>query len=159
MKKIYLAGPDVFYPDSAQRRAYLLQVCENYGFEGIYPGDNEVQPVSAEAIRNMNLKLISEADYLIANLNPFRGFEPDSGTVFEMGFSLALGKTVVAYSSDLRPMIKRLQEYQALSDHQMVDKDGLMIENFSLPNNLMFADKVIARTPEEAVAIIAGMTS
>ena len=159
MKKIYLAGPDVFYPDSAHRRTFLLKVCENYGFQGIYPGDNEVQPVSAEAIRNMNLKLISEADYLIANLNPFRGFEPDSGTVFEMGFAIALGKTVVAYSSDLRPMIERLQEYQALPQVQTIDKDGLKIENFSLPNTLMFADKVLASTPEQAVAIIAGMTS
>jgi len=49
-------------------------------------------------------------------------------------------------------MIERLREYQSLDDDKTTDKDGLMIENFSLPNNLMFGHIVLANTPEEAIA-------
>ena len=37
---------------------------------------------------------------MLANLEPFRGSEPDSGTAFEVGYALALGKPVYAYLSD-----------------------------------------------------------
>jgi nucleoside 2-deoxyribosyltransferase len=46
---------------------------------------------------------------VLANLNPFRGAEPDSGTCVEIGYALALGKRVVGYADDLRPLRERLQ--------------------------------------------------
>jgi len=102
--------------------------------------------------------MIKNADYVLANLNSFRGFEPDSGTVFEVGFATALGKTVVGYSSDIRPMIERLREYQSLDIEQTTDKDGLIVENFGLPNNLMFGHIILASTPEEAVLRLKNIT-
>jgi len=33
----------------------------------------------------------------------------------------------------------------------MTDKDGLLVENFGLPNNLMFAHIVLASTPQAAI--------
>jgi len=151
MKIVYLAGPDVFYPDSKKRRDRLLNLCKENGFLGVYPGDNEIVPPEAHTIREANMKMIKNADCVLANLSPFRGFEPDSGTVFEVGFATALGKTIVGYSNDVRPMIDRLREHQSLSKTQMTDKDGLFVENFDLPNNLMFGDIVLATTPEEAI--------
>ncbi|MCU7940385.1 MAG: nucleoside 2-deoxyribosyltransferase [gamma proteobacterium symbiont of Bathyaustriella thionipta] len=151
MKTVYLAGPDVFFPDSDTRRNRLLKLCRNNGFVGVYPGDNDINPPEAKMIREANMKMIINADCICANLNPFRGFEPDSGTVFEVGFATALGKTVVGYTNDTRPMIERLRAYQSLSERQMTDKDGLMVENFGLPNNLMFGHIVLARTAEEAI--------
>ena len=151
MKTVYLAGPDVFYPDSNTRKDRLMKVCKENGFIGVYPGDNEIIPPDANKIRQSNLQMIRDADYVLANLNPFRGFEPDSGTVFEIGFATALGKSVVGYSKDIRPMIERLREYQTLDSKQMTDLDGLLIENFELPNNLMFGNIVLASTPEEAI--------
>ena len=91
MQTIYLAGPDVFYPDSHQRRDKLLKLCSDNGFYGIYPGDNDMSHLSANSIREANMKMIQQADYVLANLCPFRGFEPDSGTVFEVGYATALG--------------------------------------------------------------------
>ena len=42
-----------------------------------------------------NLEAIRAADFVMANLNDFRGpGEPDSGTAFEVGFAAALGKPV-----------------------------------------------------------------
>jgi len=82
MPTIYLAGPDVFYPFSDARRDKLIKLCSDNGFEGIYPGDNEINPPEAETIRKANMEMIQKADYVLDNLSPFRGFEPDSGTVF-----------------------------------------------------------------------------
>ena len=138
MKTVYLAGPDVFYPDSRARRDKLLRICKENELIGIYPGDNDIDPPVANTIREANIEMIRNADCILANLSPFRGFEPDSGTVFEVGFATALGKIIVGYSNDTRPMIERLREHQSLDDKKMTDKDGLMVENFGLPNNLMF---------------------
>ncbi|MBT7442949.1 MAG: nucleoside 2-deoxyribosyltransferase [Methylococcales bacterium] len=157
MKKIYLAGPDVFYPDSAQRRDHLIDCCQKYGFEGIYPGDNDIDPPIAETIRNANMKMIESCDYVIANLSSFRGFEPDSGTVFEVGYATALGKKVVGYSNDCRPMIERLLEYQGLDKNSKADKNGAFVENFGLSNNLMFGHTVTASSPMEAVKTLKGI--
>ena len=158
MLTVYLAGPDVFYPDSKARRDKLLKICKDNGFIGVYPADNDIDPPVATTIREANIEMIKKADCILANLSPFRGFEPDSGTVFEMGFASALGKIVVGYSSDTRPMIERLREYQSLDDEQMTDDDGLMVENFGLPNNLMFGHIVLANTPEEAILRIKSIT-
>jgi len=102
--------------------------------------------------------MIKNADCILANLNSFRGFEPDSGAVFEVGFATALGKIVVGYSNDIRPMIEQLRDHQLLDDKQMTDKDGLMVENFDLPNNLMFGHIVLASTPEEAILRLKSIT-
>ena len=158
MKTVYLAGPDVFFPDSKARRDNLLALCKENGLIGIYPGDNDIAPPVASTIREANMEMIKKADYILANLSSFRGFEPDSGTVFEVGFASALGKIIVGYSSDTRPMIERLRDHQSLSDKQMSDKDGLMVENFGLPNNLMFGHIVLASTPEDAILRLKSIT-
>ena len=41
MKKIYLAGFDVFAPDAKQRGAKMKMMCAERGFIGLYPFDNE----------------------------------------------------------------------------------------------------------------------
>ena len=64
--------------------------------------DPTVDEPTAEGIYRANIGLIAEADALLANLNPFRGSEPDSGTVFEIGYAIALGKRVVGYLEDAR---------------------------------------------------------
>ena len=40
MKKIYLAGFDVFAPDARQRGAKMKMMCAEKGFAGLYPFDN-----------------------------------------------------------------------------------------------------------------------
>jgi nucleoside 2-deoxyribosyltransferase len=155
---IYLAGPDVFYPDALERGAALKELCASYGFEGHFPLDNiikEKRPLEmARAIREANLELIRNCDAVIANLEPFRGFEPDSGTVFEVGYAVALGKRVVGYAPDLRNMHERLCEAQQLDLGSEYDREGLMIEKFGWSHNLMFSELVRARTAEEAIGLL-----
>lgn len=137
--KIYLAGPDVFRPDALawadEARALLLQ----HGHQALIPLDNE--ETTAEGIFKANIALIAEADAVIANLNPFRGLEPDSGTAFEVGCAIALGKRVIGYLSDARPAVDKLAEHfggsLARAEGRPIDPDGMFIENFGLPLNLM----------------------
>lgn len=128
MKKIYLAGFDVFAPDAVQRGAKMKLLCAEKGFAGLYPFDNEAN--DAAGIFAGNCGLIDQADIVIANLNAFRGDEPDSGTCFEVGYAFAKGKTVYGYLSDGRTMREKLGAQ---------DENGFAVENFGLSVNLMLA--------------------
>lgn len=160
MVKIYLAGPDVFETDALTRGKSLKALCDKYGFEGYFPLDNEIHfegtPYKiAKAIREANIALLKACDIVMANLNPFRGLEPDSGTVYEVGFAAALGKEVYAYAADRRPMIERVRERQTLPDDALLCQDGKIIEDFGLSHNLMMIDTVVADSAEACLEYIA----
>lgn len=137
--KIYLAGPDVFRPDALTWAETAHTLVAQQGHQALIPLDND--ETTPEGIFKANLGLITEADAMIANLNPFRGLEPDSGTCFEVGCAIALGKRVIGYVSDARPQLDKLADHfggsLALSNGRPVDPNGLFIENFGLPVNLM----------------------
>lgn len=162
MKTIYLAGPDVFEPDAVAQGEKLKALCSEFGFTGLFPLDNAIGPYedphrTAEAIRLANLDLIRRADIVMANLNPFRGFEPDSGTVYEVGFAEALGKPVFAHAADRRHMPERLREHQRLDDDATHCADHKLIEDFSLSHNLMFTHTLVADTPLDCLRHIRDM--
>jgi nucleoside 2-deoxyribosyltransferase len=102
--RVYLAGPDVFFADRARRFERLVEACARLGMVGLPPTDGGIaqdfagtDAERAERIYQGNVALIRSADGLIANLAAFRGLEPDSGTVFEIGYAVAAGKPVVGY--------------------------------------------------------------
>ncbi len=160
MKKIYLAGPDVFEPNAIGIGDKLKQLAAGYGFAGLFPLDNSI-PVkqtpheTARAIRDANIKLIESADIVMANLNPFRGMEPDSGTIFEVGYACALKKAVYCYATDCREMIARIRDKQQLSADATFCQEGKSIEDFKLSHNLMMIDLVVAEDAESCLAYIA----
>ena len=151
--RVYLAGPDVFYPDVADRSAKLKDACRHYGFEGIFPLDSGVQlipPVEREEngflIYEANIKLIQSCQAMLANVSPFRGPSLDAGTAFEIGFGRALGLEVVGYTSD-RSLYK-----------DRVTPDGLMVEDFGMIDNLMIHAAIcgdIFLSPQEALDYLA----
>lgn len=132
-KRIYLAGWDVFHPDAEMRGKAMVRLCSQYGHQGIYPLDGHPPSGSkheqAVWIYRSNTHLIDSCHLVIANLNPFRGNEPDSGTAFEAGYAIAKGKPVYGYLDDLRTQTER---YNAKTD-----ANGLLIEDYDLPINLM----------------------
>jgi len=154
MQKIYLAGPDVFLPDPIAHGKKLHELCRRHGYQGCFPLDNlidESDPLSlAEKIRIANIDLIEACDIVIANLSPFRGPEPDSGTVFEVGYAMAKGKRVIGYSTDSRPLLDKTQQILKLGDAKR-DHDDLEIEDFGLTHNLMYAHCIVASSFEEAL--------
>ncbi len=73
--KLYLAGPDVFRPDAAQWAEHARRLCRRAGHEALIPLDGV--ETTAAGIYHANIGLIQAADAVLANLNPFRGCEPD----------------------------------------------------------------------------------
>lgn len=143
MKKIYLAGFDVFRPDARQWGQTLQTLCSKYGFEGLYPLDNRARrglagKELARWICNANLELIRQAAMVMANLNPFRGAEPDSGTVFETGFATALGKPVWVYTDEKQSLVDQVAVNKQLAG-PYTDSLGYTVEDFGLNLNLMIA--------------------
>ncbi|CAM3995005.1 nucleoside 2-deoxyribosyltransferase [Bordetella tumulicola] len=147
MKTLYLAGFDVFRADSLAHGEWLKQQCRDYGFEGLYPLDNEPPAdlsgrALAQWIYEANIALIRQADAVMANLNAFRGAEPDSGTVFEVGYAVALNKPVWAYVSEADSLVQRFAVTQREDPQRYVDAEGYTVEDFGLNLNLMLACSV-----------------
>jgi nucleoside 2-deoxyribosyltransferase len=148
MKKIYIAGPDVFEPNSIEIGEKYVQLCKEYGYEGLYPLDNVVdfnqeKNKIAQDIYLANKKLIEDADIIIANLNTFRGKEADSGTIWECGYASAMGKEVYGYmKKNINYLDSFKEDEKSLKDGNYVDLDGKMIEDFDYSINLMIACSV-----------------
>lgn len=135
--KIYLAGPDVFRPDVLEWADSAREICRRYGYEALIPIDHgETIP---DRIFQANLDLIRKARILVANLDPFRGAEPDSGTCFEMGYALAMDKKVCGYVERRENLQVRVNRIEGADLERAHDNRGMVIENFGLPLNLMLA--------------------
>ncbi len=155
-QKVYMAGFEVFQTDAAETGSRMKRLCVEYGFEGIFPLDKDIKPQpdklgTAKAIFEGNIKLIEKADLIIANLNTFRGKEPDSGTVFECGFGYGLGKKLYGFLSDKRTMAEKL--LPGMDAVSGLYKDGMRVEDFGLPTNLMLSIPVtiVEGTLEDAL--------
>lgn len=140
--KVYMAGFEVFRTDAVELGKQMKELCEAYGFEGIFPLDKDIKPSptkweTAQAIFAGNVKLVQKADIIIANLNPFRGHEPDSGTVFECGLGYAMNKKLYGFVSDKRTQAEKL--LPGIDSQTGLYQDGMQVENFELPTNLMLS--------------------
>lgn len=164
--RIYLAGPDVFRRDAAQHFAALKAACARLDLEPLPPSDGLVPVWLPEAempqrIYDINMGLLQQADGVIANLAPFRGVEPDSGTVFEVGVAVARGVPVVAYGIPPGSYADRVMAGMRTSrgdDGALRDADGLVVEDLGLPLNLMLACSIrIEHTAADALRTLAGM--
>jgi len=148
--KIYLAGPDVFFPDARTHFDALNAKCRSHGCIGVRPSDGQLElggtgDEIADRIYRGNIELLRSCDGVLANLMPFRNpLEPDSGTVFELGFAVALGKPAAGYL----PQRRRIHEDKirgvcgVTRDAQGVGWDathGFLVEEFGQPVNLMLS--------------------
>ena len=85
MPKAYLAGTEIFYPDSEQTQEKYHRLCEKYGIIGFYPSDVAPDDQYREYVKKddslheMEVQLfthdlnhILRTDIIIANLNDYR---------------------------------------------------------------------------------------
>ena len=141
--KIYLAGPDVFLPDALEVGRRKIEICARHGMTGLYPLDNTVNLSAGDASLNIfrgNEAMMDRADAIIANLTPFRGLGADAGTVYELGYMAGRGKLCLGYSNDptiYADRVARADRVTHLSDGRQIDSQGLTVEDFGLPDNLM----------------------
>lgn len=162
--RAYLAGPEIFFADSEKTGEKYHRLCEKYGIEGFYPPDPAPSDEFPEYIQKDNsqhesevrmfthdLNHILRTDIIIANLNNYRGDEPDSGTAVECGIAWGLGHRCFAYIDDARPMQQRFKGVTKTNENgALTDKDGAKIEDFDMPLNLMFSDFTIFEGDLEA---------
>ena len=165
--RIYLAGPDVFFRDSEAIFERLVAFCDTLGLQGVPPSDGGIaadlrlgDEERAQRIYEGNVRLIREADGVIANLVPFRGHEPDSGTVFEVGFATALGKPVVVYGVAPGTYADRVcatVECDTGADGVIRERaSGVMVEGLGQRLNLMLTRSTeIADSAEAALVRLA----
>src|ERR1700752_410681 len=140
--KIYLAGPDVFLPDAIAIGQRKREICQRHGVTGLYPLDNTVDLAAPDAslqiFRGLEA-MMDTADAIIANLTPFRGPGADPGTAYELGYMAGRGKFCLGYSNDPAVYADRLRRIADVKPHaeRLVDAEGLTVEDFGLPDNLM----------------------
>ena len=151
MKRVYCAGPDVFSVNRENIFKYMKKLCVHHHLEALIPFDSDGSNPTSKAIYENNIALLSSADYVVANLNAFRGKEPDSGTCFEVGFAIARGIPVIGYT-----IIGNWAQHIGIVNHTL---DGLplceekqIVEDFGLPLNLMLAESsMIVRSFPDAI--------
>ncbi|MBB1091861.1 nucleoside 2-deoxyribosyltransferase [Rhodopseudomonas palustris] len=142
MTNIYLAGPDVFLPDALDIGRRKAELCARFGLVGLFPLDNAVALAAHDASMQIfrgNEAMMDQADAVIANLTPFRGPSADAGTVYELGYMAGRRKLVLGYSNDPATYAERVARHQPItpSDGLLIGADGLAVEDFGLPDNLM----------------------
>lgn len=154
---IYLAGPDVFYPDAIQRGAMMKAALAARDMTGLFPLDSELHPGDYRDPRELALAIaeacegqIRKADMGIFNIEPWRGPEADDGTAYELGFMAALGKPVILYSSDPRSFAERIAadvyQGEVYQDGHLTrgKRDGMLIEAFDgFADNLMLINAAV----------------
>ncbi len=147
---VYLAGPDVFYPDALSRGAKMKAALAARGMAGLFPLDEELRPGDYRDLQQYALAIarsceaqMRKADLGIFNIQPWRGPEADDGTAYELGFMAALGKPVVLHTNDPRPFSERIASDVYRGDVRQDGavkrgaRDGMTIEEFGLADNLM----------------------
>jgi nucleoside 2-deoxyribosyltransferase len=143
---LYLAGPEVFLPDAAEIVAEQRRICRELGLVPISPmdaGEDDGDPALAPADRIFanNIEMIETADAVVANIDPFRGAEPDSGTAFEVGYAHGRGKPLYLWTEVTATASERVERYygplHVRDDGMLADQDDRMVENFGGPVNLM----------------------
>jgi nucleoside 2-deoxyribosyltransferase len=151
---VYLAGPDVFYPDARARGEKMKEALAARGMTGLYPLDGELDPAAYPDPADFALAIAAaceahmrKADMGLFNIQPWRGPEADEGTAYELGFMAALGKPVALYTSDPRAFAERIiaDVYggEVYSDGEVLRgaRDSMMIEGFAgFSSNLMLVN-------------------
>ncbi len=147
--RIYLAGPDVFFPNPHDVANKKKQICEQYGFEGVFPLDADIKAKAdetpfdiAQKISLSNEDLMDSCDLIIANATPFRGASTDVGTAYEVGYMRAKGKPALGYTNITAEYKDRVEGYynsiKAMPNPMDPDQiNHTDIEDFGLAENLM----------------------
>lgn len=152
-RKVYIAGPDVFRQDWPKFTTSVCACFEGHeNFAPVFPippdqsldrpdlPGSTLQGTRADAfpVSDRCIDLINGCEFVLANISPFRGEEPDSGTVVEIVRAHLMGKIVVAYTNRLPPNIDP-DIYRKTEHGAFVDAKGYILENFGIPCNLMVA--------------------
>lgn len=166
---IYLAGPDVFMPNTLEIGRKKKALLESKGYKAHYPMDNQIEPfkqdsATAMLIAKENELLMKKSHIILLNMTPWHGPSMDVGTAFEAGFMSAKAEyqpenilIIGYYEKEVElNFAKRIASLYFTSidkvrfnpDGSAVDYQGNTLENFGLSENLMI-EASIAKTGGE----------
>jgi nucleoside 2-deoxyribosyltransferase len=110
---LYIAGPQCFYPRGYSQWHGRRKLAEFYGFTVVLPNDYPLKLDHEDLRKNAdeifaNLRdVIKKTGIIIADLENFRGTEPDGGTLFEMGMTFAGGGLLYGFTRDKRSITRK----------------------------------------------------
>ncbi len=146
MPVVYIAGPERYDADCAEQYARMKALCAENGLFAIVPTD-EIPGIPAANTGDIytdayliflrQQQHVRDCDIILANLNDFHGWEPDSDTSFECGMAYQLGKKMFSYMESTARMIDRVPNFGPEREYR--DACGCNAENFDYPINLMFS--------------------
>ena len=154
-EKLFIAS-DVIYSSDSTAGETCLQICRTYGFDPALPERGE-NPGQAESAYQKTLKRIENCDIITADMNGFRGYEPDGGICFMVGLGYALGKRLYLYVDDEKGPTGHYP-YTSLDENGVIiDKDGIFVSQLDQPVNLMLgcSSKVVIGDFENCIRTIA----
>lgn len=143
---VYLSGPERYDTNAQKLYACMRRICESYGFSVITPmddiGEQHVEDPYTRAAQTLhrNTEHVRACDILIANLNDFHGWEPESDTSFECGMAYQFGKRLYGYMDSTLRMRERVPSLG--ESYGWRDICGCNVENFDYPLNLMFSSSM-----------------
>ncbi|MBP7705326.1 MAG: nucleoside 2-deoxyribosyltransferase [Caulobacter sp.] len=149
VENLYLAGPEVWFPNVGAHFALRQHLCAEAGFEMLLPDTSamrEMEPgeIMAREIYAERVARMRAADAGIINLTPWRGPASDPGAAFEAGFLAGQGKPVFAWmnipaeeDAEYRDRVDAHLGAQLDEDGVWRDGEGALIEDFGLPETAM----------------------
>lgn len=146
-ESLYIAGPECFYTHGYDMLAAMKARAQALGFSVTLPNsdpldlDNPNLQKRADSIFKNLEKVMLETTAIVADLEAYRGAEPDSGTVYEIGMAFAKGAKCYGYTRDKRSFgTKNINA--GLRDKKTADELG----NCAQYNQLPFAPSIIGST-------------
>ncbi len=137
-ESIYIAGPECFYPGGTKILDAMRRRAESFGFTVSLPNDvplkldHEDLRKNGDAIFQNCADSMNRSTAIVADLETFRGTEPDGGSIYEVGMAFARGARCYAYTRDKRAMVHKYQGAQ-LQGGAVHDLDGRVLPYQNLP--------------------------
>ena len=94
---IYIAGPECFYTYGFEMLNAMRRRAESLGFQVTLPNDNPLDMENEDLQKRADSIFadletdMNNSTVIIADLEAYRGAEPDSGTIYELGMAYARG--------------------------------------------------------------------
>ena len=142
---LYIAGPECFYTYGYDALAAMKARALALGFGVTLPNNDPLDLENPDLQKRAdsifeNLKeVMLKTTAIVADLEAYRGAEPDSGTVYEIGMAYAKGAKCYGYTRDKRSFgTKNLNSY--LKDGEVTDEFG----NCEMYQKLPFSPTILS---------------
>lgn len=128
-EKIYIAGPECFYTGGFTILNAMRRRVESLGMGVTLPNDHPLDMENPDLQKRADsifadLKIVmNETTAIVADLESYRGSEPDSGTIYEIGMAYARGIRCYGYTRDKRPLAWKDQKY-VMQNGKVYDEHG-----------------------------------